>query len=540
MTDQATHRFGAWPVEGGVRFALWAPSRPAVDLLLGHEEQPLRMEAAADGWHRLTVGGAAAGDRYRFRLDDGRCVPDPASRAQCSGVHGPSVVVDPAAYSWRHRDWRGRPWHEAVLYELHVGTFSPAGTFDGVRGKLRHLADLGITAVELMPLGHFPGERGWGYDGALLFAPHGTYGSPESLKALVDEAHGHGLSMLLDVVYNHFGPEGNYLGSYSPFFRHDLKTAWGDAIDFRQRPVRDFFIQNALQWLEEYRFDGLRLDAVHAIHDDSSPHFLDELAETVHRRFDGRRHVHLVLENERNEVRRLGPRRCTAQWNDDWHHCAHVLLMGERDGYYAAFADRPMQRLARAATQGFVYQGEPSPIDDGRARGEPSAGLPPTAFVDFLQNHDQIGNRALGERLAGLCAPEALDAFTALLLLSPHVPMLFMGEEWGAATPFLFFTDFHDGLATAVREGRRREFAIFPAFADPEDRAAIPDPNAPSTFARSRLDWTGAETPQGSRRRELVRRLLEVRRHAIVPLLPLIGGHAGEARRIGGHGLDAR
>ena len=541
MTDHAIGTCGAWPVPGGVRFRLWAPLAPAVDLDL-HRSAGVsrrRLVALPAGWHELVVADAAPGDRYRFVMADGLLVPDPASRAQAGDVHGPSLVVDPA-YAWRNEGWQGRPWHEAVLYELHVGTFSPAGTFDGVRESLPALRDLGVTAVELMPVAHFPGNRNWGYDGALLFAPHPVYGTPHDLKALVDAAHGLGLMMFLDVVYNHFGPEGNYLGSYSPFFRDDMTTAWGAAIDFRRREVRDFFILNALQWLEEYRFDGLRLDAVHAIRDDSETHFLTELAEVVHGTFAGRRHVHLVVENERNEARRLGPCGYAAQWNDDWHHCAHVLLTAERDGYYAAFADAPIDGLARAAGEGFVYQGQPSPIDHGLPRGEPSAGLPPTAFIDGLQNHDQIGNRALGERLTALCRPEAVEAATALLLLSPHIPMLFMGEEWGSHTPFLFFTDFHDGLATAVREGRRREFAGFPAFADPEDRAGIPDPNAPATFIRSRLDWREAALPSGLARRRLVGSLLETRHHSVVPLLPRIGGHAGTASRLGAHGLDAR
>jgi malto-oligosyltrehalose trehalohydrolase len=346
--------------------------------------------------------------------------------------------------------------------------------------------------------------------------------------------------VFLDVVYNHFGPEGNYLASYAPsFFRHDLMTPWGDAIDFRQRQVRDFFIQNALQWLEEYRFDGLRLDAVHAIRDDSPLHFLDELAAAIHGSFAGRRHIHLVLENEHNEARRLGPGRYTAQWNDDWHNCAHVLLTGERSGYYGAFADRPMDGLVRSLAQGFVFQGEPSPIHDGRARGEPSAALPPTAFVNFLQNHDQTGNRALGERLGRLAAPEAVETLTALLLLSPQIPLLFMGEEWDATSPFLFFTDYRDELAAAVREGRRREFAKFPAFADATARVAIPDPNAASTFEAARLRWEEAERPPQATRLALVRDLLAKRRRLIAPLLPEIGGNAGEARRIGDRGLLA-
>ena len=536
MTGHVHPSFGAWPTDAGVRFRLWAPAASSVELLLNGATHS--MQTQADGWHELAVASAGPGDAYRFRAC-GLEVPDPASRAQAGDVHGDSIVVDPGSYAWRHDGWAGRPWHEAVLYELHVGTFSPEGSFDGARRRLRHLAGLGITAIELMPIGQWSGARNWGYDGTLPFAPHSIYGRPDDLKALVDEAHGLGLMVFLDVVYNHFGPDGNYMGVHAPaLFRHDLKTAWGDALDFRQRPVRDFFIQNALQWLGEYRFDGLRLDAAHAIRDDSEVHFLDELADVVHRRFAGGRHVHLVLENEHNEAHRLRRGAYAAQWNDDWHQCAHVLLTGEREGYYEPFADEPVRGLVRSLAEGFVFQGEAWPLGEG-TRGEPSAELAPTAFVNFLQNHDQVGNRALGERLDRLAEPRAVEAMLALLLLSPQIPLLFMGEEWAAATPFLFFTDFHDELATAVRDGRRREFARFAAFADPGDRATIPDPNAADTLTASRLCWDELELPGHAARLAHVRRLLAVRRDSIIPLLPLLGARAGSARRIAGHAIAA-
>ena len=345
-----------------------------------------------------------------------------------------------------------------MIYQLHVGTFSEEGTFDGVRRRLGYLADLGVTAIQLMPIADFSGTRNWGYDGVLPFAPDRAYGSPEALKLLIDEAHGHGLQVFLDVVYNHFGPDGNYLHSYAPdMFRHDVPTPWGDAIDYRKRVVRDFVVNNVLLWLEEYRVDGLRFDAVQAIVDDTEPHLLEEIAHSVRHRFGRHRYVHLVLENEENQASLLEredgtPTLYNAQWNDDFHHAAHVALTGEDEAYYKDYADAPVERLGKALAEGFVYQGENMPYR-GSERGEPSAHLPPTAFVNFLQNHDQIGNRAFGDRLSDLAPAGAVEAMTCLLLLSPSIPMLFMGEEWGTKRPFRFFTDFHDELADAVREG---------------------------------------------------------------------------------------
>lgn len=492
------------------RFALWAPDASAVELLLPNTS-PQPMQREADGWFVLDAA-CGAGATYRYRIDGEQEVPDPASRAQQDGVHGHSLVDDPAAFVWQHDDWRGRPWHEAVIQEVHVGA---AGGYAALIEQLPRLAELGFTAIELMPLAEFPGERNWGYDGVLPYAPSGAYGSPDELRALIDAAHGLGLMVLLDVVYNHFGPDGNYLGSYaSAFFRHDLQTPWGDAIDFRQRPVRDFFIGNALMWLRDYRFDGLRLDAVHAI---SERDFLVELAARVRSELEPARHVHLVLENEDNCAALL-EQGFDAQWNDDGHNVLHVLLSGEQEGYYADFNDAPIEKLARCLGEGFIYQGESN--RHGESRGEPSAHLPTTAFVLFLQNHDQIGNRAFGERLISLAEPEALQAATALLLLSPMVPLLFMGEEWGARSPFLFFTDHHDELARAVCEGRRNEFADFAVFADAENRARIPDPNAPETFRASRID-PGERLEPGHREwLDLHRSLLRLRHAEIIPRLP--------------------
>ncbi len=517
--------------DGAVRFRLWAPDAAAVSVdIAGGPRLP--MTAEEGGWFSVTTDRAGPGTGYCFRLPDGRAVPDPASRWQPDGVHGASRVVDPRTYRWTMADWRGRPWHETVLYELHIGTFTPQGTYRAAIGRLDHLVDTGITAVELMPLAECPGGRNWGYDGVQLFAPESAYGTPDDLKALIDAAHGRGLMVFLDVVYNHFGPEGNYLSAYAGgFFTDRHRTPWGGAVNFDgagSLPVREFMIHNALYWLEEYRFDGLRLDAVHAIHDDSSPHILEELARRVRDGVGRDRHVHLVLENDDNRPRFLerggsGPRFHTAQWNDDYHHAAHVIATGESGGYYADYAADPIGGLCRALTEGFIYQGDLSPFRGGEARGEPSGHLPPLAFVHFLQNHDQIGNRALGERLTALAPPERVEALLTVTLLAPSVPLLFMGEEWGETRPFAFFTDFTGDLADAVREGRRREFAAFPAFADPEARARIPDPNAPDTFRRSCLDWGMVTQEPHAARLALVRRLLRLRAEWITPRLPGIG-----------------
>jgi len=517
---------GAIVLPGGlVRFRLWAPGQQSVSLALeARDLLPLRR--APDGWFE-TVVPCPPGARYRYRLADGMLVPDPASRWQPDDVHGASAVVDPRAYAWRNAAWRGRPWRETVLYELHAGLL---GGFAGVARELPRLRDLGVTAVELMPVNDFPGRRNWGYDGVLPYAPDGAYGTPDDLKALVDAAHGHGLMMFLDVVYNHFGPDGNWLHAYAPqFFRDDRKTPWGPAIDFRRPEVRAFFTRNVLMWLLEYRFDGLRFDAVHAIGDQS---WVDEMAATVRATIEPGRHVHLVLEHH-NDASHL-ERDVDAQWNDDGHNVLHVLLTGEASGYYADYADRPAEKLARCLAEGWTYQGEHSAWLDA-PRGSPSAQLPPTAHVLFLQNHDQTGNRALGERLTVLADPGALEAAIALLLLSPQIPLLFMGEETASRTPFLFFTDHKPDLAEAVREGRRNEFSRFADFADPAKRARIPDPNAPATFQAS---IPLPDPARGPARQELYRRLIALRLREIVPLLD--GASGLGARVIGPKAVRAQ
>lgn len=486
-----------------MQFNLWAPALREVGLLL--DEVRYEMQPRDDGWFACNAD-ARTGSRYWYDVGD-LCVPDPAARFAPEGVHAPSEVVDPNGYAWRH-EWDGIPWNETVLYELHVGTFTPEGTYRAAIGHFDALRDLGITAIELMPVAQAGGKRGWGYDGVLPFAPHCAYGRPDDLKALIDAAHGNGIAVFLDVVYNHFGPEGNYLHRYAPqFFTDRHHTPWGSAINLDgpgSGVVRQFFFDNALYWLREFRFDGLRLDAVHELRDDSPKHFLVELAERVRAAIPTGRRVHLVLENDDNEARFLTD---YAQWNDDAHHVLHVVLTNERSGYYRDYGD-PIRALGRALTEGFAYQGEDSQ-HRGRPRGTPSAHLPPSAFVDFLQNHDQVGNRALGERITMLAPWERVRIAATIVLLAPSVPLLFMGEEWGASTPFLFFCDFSGDLARRVTEGRRREFP------------GSPDPNDPATFERSKLRWEERGEPSHREIAEFYRETLALRREHVVPLLDL-------------------
>jgi maltooligosyltrehalose trehalohydrolase len=535
--------FGAEYGEGATRFRLWAPACDSVRLELGRDKpHSIPMARGGGGWHEALVERVHPGEAYAFRVKDGApAVPDPASRANPWDVNGPSVVVDPLAYDWQDDGWRGRPWHEAVVYELHVGTFTPEGTFLAAIGKLDHLASLGVTAIELMPLADFAGRRNWGYDGVLAFAPDASYGPPEDLKRLVDAAHARGLMVLLDVVYNHFGPEGNYLALYAPqFFNPAHRTAWGAAINFDGKDsdtVRDFFIDNALYWIGEFRFDGLRMDAIHAIADDSPRPIVTEIAEAIAAGPGRERAVHIVVENDRNEAHLLERRggHATAQWNDDAHHAFHLLLTGERDGYYRDYADRPAWHLARALAEGFAYQGEASPHREGEPRGEPSAHLPLEAFVPFLQNHDQVGNRAFGERITLLAPPEGLRLATAVLLLAPKVPLLFMGEEYGARTPFLYFCDFHGELARAVRDGRRREFAAFAQFAGDAAREKIPDPNAEATFLASKLAWDDIARGEHAKALAHHRGLLRLRAREIVPRMAK--GARGSFETLGARGI---
>lgn len=532
-SEHRLHRmpFGAEvQADGTTRFALWAPDARCVELCLETPADPhyLPLSAGESGWFELVTDLAGHGSRYRYRIDGMHHVPDPASRFQPEDIDGPSQVIDPRRRQWGDTAWRGRPWEEAVIYELHVGAFTAKGTFAAVEARLDHLVELGITAVELMPVADFPGQRNWGYDGVLPFAPDHCYGTPDTLKSLVEAAHGRGLMVVQDVVYNHFGPQGNYLHEYArAFFSRRHKTPWGPALNFDGVDsywVRRFFIHNALYWLEEYGFDGLRLDAVEAIVDDSDPDLLCELAAAVRAGPGAQRRVHLVLENERNEARYLTryaegrPEHFTAQWNDDLHHALHVLLTAESQRYYQDYSERPRDHLARCLGEGFAYQGEPSRFRGGEPRGEPSAHLPPDAFVNFLQNHDQIGNRPGGERITSLAPRAAVEAALAVVLLAPSPPLLFMGQEWGSKRPFQFFCDFEPWLAEQVRRGRRQQFN-----ADtPADGREPPDPGALITFQRSTLDWKELAKPSAAAWLRLHRTLLDLRRREIVPRLPAV------------------
>ncbi|HEY1541651.1 MAG TPA: malto-oligosyltrehalose trehalohydrolase [Xanthobacteraceae bacterium] len=525
-------QFGPVITAAGTTFRLWAPAARTVELVT---DRAAPMQAQPGGWHSLALADAHAGTRYKFRIDGGLEVADPASAFQPDDVMGSSEVVDHAAYQWRTADWRGRPWEEAVILELHVGTFTPDGTFRAAIDKLDHVVDAGFTAIELMPVADFAGRRNWGYDGVLLYAPDSAYGRPDDLRALIDAAHARGLMVFLDVVYNHFGPEGNYLGRYAPGFFEKGSTPWGQAIDYRVPQVRAFAIENALHWLDRYRFDGLRLDAIQSIIERGDPSVLAEMSRAAGALAARTgRMIHLVVENDDNSARVLDARtsppagKFRAQWNDDYHHAWHVLLTGEAHGYYSDHAAAPIARIARVLGSGFDYQGERSPFRGGRKRGQRSGELAPTAFINFLQNHDQIGNRALGERMEALAQAAAVEAALAVTLLAPMPPMLFMGEEWGARTPFPFFCDFHGGLADAVRKGRRREFED--AYARYGD--AIPDPLDIASFQMAKLDWQEPQNEVGRKRLALVRDLLTVRRQKIVPLLTALrfDPHATRAR----------
>jgi 1,4-alpha-glucan branching enzyme/maltooligosyltrehalose trehalohydrolase len=509
--------FGPAFTEEGTLFRLWAPLHESVSLKIEGDE-PRLMQAAEDGWHWCTVTDARPGTRYRFLLPDGREVPDPASRFQPQDVHGPSEVVDLSSYRWETGGWTGRPWEEIVIYELHIGCFTPEGTFKAAIERLDHLRSLGVTALQIMPLGEFPGRYGWGYDGVLPYAPDASYGRPEDFMALVDAAHERGICVFLDVVYNHFGPDGNHIPAYAPLFTDHHKTPWGHGVNYDgdgSQMIREFIIENAIYWITEFRLDGFRFDAVHAIKDDSSEHLLHALAHRV-RAAAGNRHVHLIVENEENDSDLLQrdengeARLFTAQWNDDVHHVLHIAATGETFGYYADYAG-DAGNLGRALAEGFVFQGEHMPYRGG-SRGKKSGHLPPTAFVSFIQNHDQIGNRALGDRIMASSPADAVRAVTSIYLLAPEIPMLFMGEEWGAEEPFPFFCDFDEDLNAKVRKGRREELSRLPGF-DADD---LLDPTAPSTFAAAKLDWSKLAS---SRTLDFYRTLLELRRRKIIPFL---------------------
>jgi malto-oligosyltrehalose trehalohydrolase len=533
-------KFGTQVTASGVRFRLWAPQSGRVGLRIEGENDVRPMRSLPRGWFELEVEGAGHGTLYRFVLADGTVVPDPASRFQPQDVLGPSEVIDPRLYPWRDVGWAGRPWEEAVLYELHVGTFTPEGTFSAANGKLPHLAELGVTAIELMPVNDFPGRWNWGYDGALQFAPDSRYGRPEELKAFIDAAHAQNLMVMLDAVYNHFGPKGNFLPQYAPVFTQKYETPWGAAMNFDgpgSEMVRDFILANARYWLNEYHFDGLRLDAVHEIRDEGFNHLLHDLALQIRGSTDGR-YVHLVVENEHNNpewLRRTGDLRAglyDGQWNDDLHHLIDVAINDTRSNYLEDYAPHEGW-LARALAEGFGYQGEAPPSRQGEPKGAPSADLPPVAFVDFIQNHDQIGNRLFGERMASLVEPRRMRAAATIYLLSPHIPLIFMGEEWGAKTPFLFFSDVDPAFAEDIRKQRKERFGKFV----PAEKVGVepPDPMAESSFLSSKLDWSEPAKPPHADILKLYRELLDIRRREIVPRLSGVGGNAGHGEMISPH-----
>jgi malto-oligosyltrehalose trehalohydrolase len=511
MTPAYAGRFGPLALERGYRLRLFAPAAARVDLHIDGRVAPM---GRSGDWFALDYPSARAGSRYAFAVDGSAPVPDPGSRFQPDGVHAASEIVAPD-FVWPDDGWHGRPWHEHAIYELHVGTFTFEGTYESAARKLRELVALGITAIELMPIGAFPGRRNWGYDGVLPYAPFEGYGRPDDLRRFIAAAHAHGLAVLLDVVYNHFGPEGNYLHALAPvFFNPDEHTPWGAAINVNVPDVRAYFAENAAYWLGDFRFDGLRLDATHAIVDEDWPGFFREVRAAALAVCAPERHVALVVENERNDIALLDTG-FDAQWNDDEHHAAHVLATGETHGYYAPFAADPAGLLGRALTRGFV-------------RGPSSARFPLTAFVGFLQNHDQIGNRAFGDRLSHLTTPAALRALTALILLAPSPPLVFMGEEWAASTPFLFFCDFEPELAQRVAAGRRREFP------------ATPDPAAVTTFEASQLRWEERDEPHHAAALALTTALLQARAHYVVPVIASVRGSDAFCERVGTTGLRLR
>ncbi|HEX8997033.1 MAG TPA: malto-oligosyltrehalose trehalohydrolase [Ktedonobacterales bacterium] len=494
-------------------FRVWAPAAHGVDLLLG--DQRVKMTAERDGWWTVEVE-ASAGATYAYSVDGSEPLPDPRSPWQPDGVFGRSRRVDHSAFSWTDQRWQAPPLSSAVIYELHIGTFTPEGTFDAAIARLDHLVELGVTHVELMPVHQFPGAWGWGYDGVDLFAPQNTYGGPDGLKRLVDACHARGLAALLDVVYNHLGPSGNFLARFGPYFTDRYSTPWGMAVNLDgpgSDEVRRFICDNALMWLRDYHFDGLRLDAVHAFMDMSAIHLLEQLATEVDalEAQIGRR-LTLIAESDLNDPRLIHSREVggyglSAQWSDDFHHALHAALTGERDGYYVDFGS--LADLAHAFKRGYVYEGRYS-IARQRTHGRPTTGLSGHRFVVFTQNHDHVGNRAQGERTAALMSPGRLRVAAALVCLAPFIPLLFEGEEWGASSPFLYFTDHQDPeLAQAVREGRRHEFLAFGWSPD-----HVPDPQARESFERSKLPWSELGQEPHARLYAWYRRLLRLRREA--------------------------
>jgi maltooligosyltrehalose trehalohydrolase len=503
-----------------VRFAVWAPAARSVDLELVGDPNPVPLVRDDAGVWSATVARARPGGRYRYRLNDDLARPDPYSRFQPEGVHGPSEIVDPAAYAWRDAAWGGLQPQGLVIYQLHVGTFTPEGTLDALRGQLRRLKGLGVTAIQLLPLAEFPGRRNWGYDGVDLFAAAHAYGGPTALKRLVDDAHAVGLGVILDVVYNHFGPDGNYLRDFSPeYFTAHYYTPWGDAVNFDGPDsawARGLVLDDVRAWVSEYHADGLRLDATHAIYDASPRHILAEITEAARAAAGRDRAVVLIAETGENDVRYMrsvadGGFGFDVVYADDFHHALRRYLAGDHEGYYADF-EGTLDEVARCINQGWLYEGQPTPSSNReRLRGTPARHQLAWHFLYVLENHDQVGNRAFGERLHHQVGVDRFAAASALLLFLPYTPMLFMGQEFAASSPFQYFTDHDPELGKLVTEGRRREFQAFSAFADPAVRERIPDPQADATFEASRLRLAEAETSPGAELEALYAALLGLR-----------------------------
>ena len=500
-------------MDGGVRYRTWCKHDGASVLILddeGDTRRTLTLEAEGGGYFSGIDIAGVAGDRYQYRFGDSQGWPDPASRWQPDGVHGASMVIDPAAYRWSDETWTAPAYSDLIIYELHVGTFTAEGTFSSTIDRLEHLVALGVNAIELMPISDFPGDRNWGYDGVMLYAPARAYGTPDELRALVDAAHALGLAVIVDVVYNHLGPEGNYTGVYhNEYVNERLHTPWGAALNYAAAPVRAFFLENAPYWMREFHIDGFRLDATHEIADTSERHILAEIADAVHS-LGG----FVIAEDERNEPQLLAPPArggfgFDGAWADDFHHVVRVMLTGNREGYYANF-EGTTGELAQTLTHGWLYRGQPQ-LTSGEKRGGDPAELKPEQFVYCISNHDQVGNRAFGERLGQIISPAAYRAASALLCLVPQTPMLFMGQEWSASTPFQFFTDHNAKLGRLVTEGRRREFQHFAAFRDPDVRQTIPDPQAGTTFASSKLHWAELHDSEHATILLLYREFIELR-----------------------------
>jgi len=518
-TKERTLPGGAELASTGVHFRVWAPDRKEVTVVAtsGGRKIAVGLKPETGGYWSATAAGLRAGDRYGFRLDsDSRTYPDPFSRFQPDGPHGPSEVVDPAAFAWTDGGWKGIALPGQVLYELHVGTFSPAGTWKGAAEHLDKLADLGVTCIEVMPVAEFPGEFGWGYDGVSLFAPSHLYGTPDDFRRFVDRAHGLGLGVILDVVYNHLGPDGNYLPAFSSHYFSDRhKTDWGEAINYdgpQSEAVREFFVSNATYWIREFHLDGLRLDATQNIYDSSPLHVVAELSRDA-RRAAGGKSLLLIAENEEQRSLLLRPieeegHGLDAVWNDDFHHTAIVALTGQSEAYYSDYRGTP-QELISAIKRGYLYQGQTSAWQKKR-RGTSALKTPPRRFISFLENHDQVANSARGSRRHQLGHPGQYRALTALLLLAPTTPLLFQGQEFAAQAPFLYFADHHSELAPLVAEGRRKFLSQFPSLTSPETQQGIPDPADRETFERCRLDWS--ERERNAEMVSLHRDLLTLRR----------------------------